>query len=151
MVSFRHNEQVSSRGRLATPVLYLLIVAVLVGNAFARARTAGKTAIDSDYVAALSLANRFLSAWQNRDHEAALLMLTNSAKQHTTEERFGAFISGNGGQQAFLITTGKKISSGRFDFPVALFDSSGTSVHRRFSHIIVIRAGKDEWAVDTLP
>jgi hypothetical protein len=78
-------------------------------------------------------------------------MLTNSAKQHTTEERFGAFISGNGGQQAFLITTGKKISSGRFDFPVALFDSSGTSVHRRFSHIIVIRAGKDEWAVDTLP
>ena len=78
-------------------------------------------------------------------------MLTDDAKKHTTEDRLSAFFSGNGGQQAFLISAGKKIRNGCYEFPVALMESTGRSIHRRFSHITVIRTGKDEWAVDTLP
>jgi hypothetical protein len=115
------------------------------------ARTKVKAVTDADYVSALSAANRFLAAWQTRDHEAGLLVLTDGAKKHTTEDALSAFFSGNAGQQAFLISTGKRIANGRYEFPVALMESSGHSVHRRFSHITVIRTGKDDWAVDTLP
>jgi len=130
-------------------ILFCLLLALPFGTAFARTQV--KAVADADYVSALSAANRFLAAWQTRDHEAGLLMLTDDAKKHTTEDRLGAFFSGNNGQPAFLISTGKKISTGRYEFPVALMESSGHSVHRRFSHISVIRTGKDEWAVDKLP
>ncbi len=154
MIFFRHNAKVNSAVRLPSILLSLMFV-LPVGTA-ARTKPKGvttklRTPLDGDYVSALSVANRFLSAWQSRDHETVLLLLTDSAKQHTTEDRLGAFFSGNGGQSAFLITTGRKIGPGRFDFPVALMESAGNSVHRRYSHIVVIRAGKDEWAVDTLP
>jgi hypothetical protein len=121
-------------------------------SARAKAKTAkDKTKADAEYVSALSIANRFLTAWQSHDHEAGLLLLGDGAKQHTTEDRLTEFFSGNGSQRAFLISMGKKIANGRYDFPVGLMHSEGSSVHRRFSHILVIRAGKDDWAVDTLP
>jgi hypothetical protein len=57
-----------------------------------------------------------------------------------------------GTQQAFEISRGKKLRPGRYSFPVILLETSpGEAVHRRFSHIIVTRAGKDEWTVDKLP
>jgi len=115
------------------------------------ARTKVKAVPDADYVAALSAANHFLAAWQTRDHESGLLMLTDEAKKHTTEDRLTEFFSGNSSQQAFVISAGKKIANGRYEFPIALLESTDHSVHRRFSHITVIRTGKDEWAVDTLP
>ena len=48
---------------------------------------------DPGYISALSAANRFLQAWQNQDHETGLLMLTDDAKQHSSEEGLEAFFS----------------------------------------------------------
>jgi hypothetical protein len=145
---FLHNGLVSV-GRIV-PLLILSVLATPpVRTVLAGPKV--KAVTDPDYISALSVANRFLAAWQTRDHEAGLLMLTDDAKKHTTEDRLSAFFSENGHQQGFLISNGKKIRSGCYEFPVALMESAGRSVHRRFSHITVIRTGKDEWAVDTLP
>ena len=48
---------------------------------------------DPGYASALAAANRFLQAWQNQDHEAGLLMLTDVAKQHSSEDRLEIFFS----------------------------------------------------------
>ncbi len=148
MVFFRHNGNVSVC-RIRRSLLLCIVLALPFGTGFGRTKV--KAVTDADYVSALSTANRFLAAWQSRDHEAGLLMLTDEAKKHTTEDHLSAFFSGNSSQQGFLISTGKKTGTARYEFPVALMESSGSSVHRRFSHITVIRTGKDEWAVDTLP
>jgi hypothetical protein len=109
--------------------------------------------MDREYVSALAAANQFLHAWQAQDHEAGLVMLTDAAKHHTSEDRLQSFFSPTPGtQQAFEISRGKKLRPGRYSFPVILLETSpGEAVHRRFSHIIVTRAGKDEWTVDKLP
>src|SRR5512143_2802276 len=57
-----------------------------------KAKTASAT-VDPDYVSALATANRFLHAWQVQDHETGVLMLTDAAKQHLSEERLDAFFS----------------------------------------------------------
>lgn len=137
----------STRDGLQSVLLCLLLA--LSNASGARIKKSPRT--DADYISALSLADRFLCAWQSHDHEAGLLMLTDAAKQHTTENRLGEFFSGNRGPQAFIVSTGRRIDNGGYEFPVALLNLSGPSIHRRFSHITVIRAGKHEWAVDTLP
>ena len=108
---------------------------------------------DREYVAALAAANQFLHAWQAQDHEAGLVMLSDATKQHTSEERLQSFFApASGAQQAFELDRGKRLKPGRYSFPVVLLVSApGRAVHRRFSHIIVTRAGKEEWAVDKLP
>ena len=118
------------------------------------ARTSSPTA-DPDYVAALAASNRFLHAWQTQDHETGLVMLTDAAKAHTSEDRLETFFSWvPAAQPAFEINRGKKLKAGRYSFPVVLFDvSSGArkSRHARYSRIVVVRAGKDDWAIDKLP
>ena len=42
---------------------------------------------DRGYSSALAAANRFLQAWQNQDHETGLLMLTDVAKQDSSQDR----------------------------------------------------------------
>lgn len=112
-------------------------------------------ASDPDYIVALSLANQFLHAWMQQDHEAGLMMLTDQAKHRSTEERLQAFFSASpDSQQAFEISHGKKVKSGRYEFPVALLEvvpGKGSTVHRRFSQIIVTRTSRNDWAVDKLP
>jgi hypothetical protein len=108
---------------------------------------------DLDYIPALATANRFLQAWQTQDHEAGLLMLTDAAKQHSSEDRMDAFFS-SGADAAYEIARGKKVRTGRYTFPVTLFPShSGTARYERpqKSEILVVRTGKDEWAIDRLP
>ena len=82
---------------------------------------------DRGYISALAAANRFLQAWQNQDHETGLLMLTDDAKQHSSEERMEAFFS-SGADAAYEIARGKKMKAGRYAFPVTLFPfHSGTT------------------------
>jgi hypothetical protein len=109
--------------------------------------------VDRDYIAALASANQFLHAWQAQDHEAGLVMLSDAAKQRSSEERLQSFFApASGTQQAFEISHGKKLEPGRYSFPVVLLETApGHAAHRRLSHIIVTRAGKEEWAVDKLP
>jgi hypothetical protein len=108
---------------------------------------------DTGYASALAAANRFLQAWQNQDHETGLLMLTDIAKQKSSEDRLEAFFA-SGHDAAFEIARGRKLKAGCYAFPVALFTSvtgSASAARPQRSEIVVIRAGKDEWAIDKLP
>ena len=54
-------------------------------------------------------------------------MLTDAAKQHSSEERMEAFFS-SGADAAYEIARGKKVKGGRYAFPVTLFPfHSGTT------------------------
>jgi hypothetical protein len=108
---------------------------------------------DRGYVSALAAANRFLQAWQNQDHESGLLMLSDAAKQHSSEDRMQAFFS-SGADAAYEIARGKRVKAGRYAFPVTLFPfHAGTTKADRLqkSEIVVVRTGKQEWAIDRLP
>jgi hypothetical protein len=108
---------------------------------------------DSGYASALAAANRFLQAWQNQDHETGLLMLTDIAKQNSTEDRMELFFS-SGRDAAYEIARGKKLKAGRYAFPVALFASysdANKPCRPQRSEVVVVRGGKDEWAIDKLP
>lgn len=138
------------------PALVLLgILLLIAGPLQAGEKTSPSTAVDGDYIAALGTADRFLQAWQAQDQEAGLLLLTDRAKRHASEERLSAFFASvPGTKQAYQLGQGKKLKAARYEFPVVLYESTATSagwVHPRFSQIIVIRAGKDDWAIDKLP
>ena len=107
---------------------------------------------DRGYISALAAANRFLQAWQNQDHETGLLMLTDDAKQHSSEAHMETFFS-SGADAAYEISRGKR-KGGRYVFPVTLFPfhSDTTKSNRaQRSEIVVVRTGKNEWAIDRLP
>jgi len=108
---------------------------------------------DPGYASALAAANRFLQAWQNQDHETGLLMLTDIAKQKSSEDRLEAFFA-SGHDAAYEIARGRKLKAGCYVFPVALFTSltdSASAARPQKSQIVVVRDGKDEWAIDKLP
>jgi len=136
----------------------LTIVAVLLLSLPCLAKPRSKapaSTVDADYVSALATANRFLHAWQVQDHETGVLLLTDAAKQQTSEDRLDAFFSaGDSIEDGFEISRGKKLQAGRYRFPVALWQSipgKNRSLHPRFSEIVVVRTGKDDWAIDKLP
>jgi hypothetical protein len=118
------------------------------------ARTNSSNA-DPNYVFALAAANRFLRAWQTQDHETGLIMLTDAAKHHSSEDRLHTFFSSeSAAQPAFEINRGKKLKAGRYSFPVVLFDVASAprkSHYPRRSQIVVVKTGKDDWAIDKLP
>jgi hypothetical protein len=108
---------------------------------------------DTGYVSALATANRFLQAWQNQDHESGLLMLTDDAKERSSEILMEAFFS-SGADAAYEIARGKKVTAGRYTFPVTLFPlKSGASIPEKpqKSEMVVVQTGKNEWAIDRLP
>jgi hypothetical protein len=110
--------------------------------------------LDREYVAALASANRFLTAWQTQDHEAGIILLTDAAKRQVSEDRLQAFFApGAEIQQGYEINRGKKLGAGRYIFPIALFEVGPDHkwVHPRFSQIVVVDTGKDDWAIDKLP
>ena len=114
-----------------------------------------KTAIDGEYVSALGAANRFLHAWQVQDHETGVLMLTDAAKRRVSEEALDAFFSaGAAREESFEINRGKRLAPGRYEFPIVLWHTaSGKNgkPHPSYSKIVVVRTGKDDWAIDKLP
>jgi hypothetical protein len=127
---------------------------LFAGSLFAK--TKGELiARDPDYVFALCAANRFLYAWQVNDQETAILMLTDKMKQRTREEALSTFFSSTGaGSQSFEIGRGRRLAPGRYKFPVTLFHGIGNPGKRtmpRTSTLIVVHAGRDDWAIDRLP
>lgn len=110
-------------------------------------------ASDPGYASALAAANRFLQAWQTQDHETGLLMLTDVAKQNTSQDRLDDLFS-SGSDAAYEIARGRKLKIGRYAFPVTLFTSRSDASRPgrpQKSEIIVVRAGEGEWAIDKLP
>src|SRR5271166_846944 len=63
---------------------------------------------DPEYAPALAAANRFLQAWQSQDHETGLLMLTDAAKQGSSQDQMETFFS-SGHHAAYEIARGKKL------------------------------------------
>lgn len=120
-----------------------------------KSKTATATVFDGEYVSALATANRFLHAWQVQDHETGVLMLTDEAKRHLSEDSLEAFFStAPSVEESFEITRGKKLEPGRYLFPVVLWRTptgKNGKLHPSYSTIVVVRTGKEEWAIDKLP
>ncbi|PYX09822.1 MAG: hypothetical protein DMG88_05075 [Acidobacteria bacterium] len=133
---------------LALPLYAILLSSLVAAPLHARPR-AFHRATDSNYISALAAANHFLHAWQNQDRETGIAMLTDTIKHQTSEDRLQSFFS-SGSEAAYEIARGKRMKTGRYVFPITLFDPR-TTPRPRCSRIVIIRAGKDDWAVDQLP
>jgi len=112
---------------------------------------AAKTPSDAGYVPALAAADHFLQAWQSGDAENGMALLTKHAKEGATTDGVDKFFSNSAGS-AYEIGRGKLLKRGRYEFPVVLV-SAGKNNHtrRRFSSIVIVDTGKNDWAVDKLP
>src|SRR6185369_12989744 len=54
--------------------------------------------------------------------------------------------------RAFEVHRGKQVRTGRYAFPVVLLETTDPSrAKRRYSEIIVMNTGSNDWAVDKLP
>ncbi len=136
--------------RIAGLLVWLVFISVLAVSAKTKFSAGG-----ADYVAALASADRFLHAWQTQDQETGLLMLTDNARQRTSEDRLRSFFAPpTDTQQGYEISRGKKLALGHYTFPVTLFVSSpegSGEIHRRVSQIVVVKTGKNDWGIDKLP
>ena len=131
-------------------VIFLcLLVTSLDAHTPTRASKKNSSVADPAYSSALAAANRFLHAWQNQDHETGIIMLTDSARQRTSPEMLHTFFSPSP-EAAYEIAHGKRMKTGEYIFPAVLF-GAGSASRPHSCTIIVIRSGKDDWAVDKLP
>jgi len=106
--------------------------------------------LDPGYVFALAAANHFLHAWQTGDAENGMVLLSDSLRHSQNADQVEEFFS-NATNRAFEITRGKG-HSGRYSFPVVLVTQRAPSrITRKFSEIVVIDTGKNDWVVDKLP
>ena len=106
---------------------------------------------DAASVAALATANHFLRAWQTGDLETGLLLLTDRTRHSSSEDSLRTYFS-TPLLRAFEIHRGKPVRVGRYSFPVVLLETTDPSrIRRRYSDIIVISTGNNEWAIDKLP
>jgi len=114
------------------------------------ARTAPAPALDSGYVSALAAADRFLQAWQGGDVESGMVLLSGHAKEKVTTDVVEKFFS-NSGPSGYEIGRGKQLKRGRYEFPVVLVSVLKNRARRKFSSIVIVDTGKNDWAVDKLP
>jgi hypothetical protein len=131
----------------------LLFCLYLPTASSAKGHPGPQSILDGNYNSALALADHFLQAWQTENQEDGLLLLSDSAKQHISEERLDAFFA-HGTSVAYEIQRGRILKDGRYTFPVVLFGvASGArgATHPHIVQIIVAKTGKHEWAIDRLP
>lgn len=137
-------------------LLFSALVASLILCVAVRAALAGKTppiaALDADYVSALATADHMLQAWQSGDVENGMVLLSIYAKQSAGSDAVEKFFS-NAEGSAYEIDRGKMVKRGRYEFPVVLVTSGSRNrrARRRFSSIVVVDTGNNDWAVDKLP
>jgi len=119
-------------------------------NLAAEARPGQTPQISRDYILALSAVDHFLQAWQLGDAEHGVALLTSHAKKTTTTENVEQFFSSEA-PSAYEIERGKRLSRGRYEFPVVLMILKNNRIRRQFSTIVVLDTGGNEWAIDKLP
>jgi len=106
---------------------------------------------DANYAEALAAADRFLQAWQSGDMENGMAILTLRAKQALSRENLDKLFT-NEEPAGYEITRGKLLRRGRYEFPIVMVEKSQNArVRRRFSSIVVVDTGNNDWAVDKLP
>ena len=110
-------------------------------------------ALDPDYGTALATADRFLQAWQSGDAENGMALLSSHAKEKATTDALDTFFSTDpANNRAYEIDRGKMLKHGRYEFPVALIVAArGVRARLRFSSIVLVNTGHNDWAVDRLP
>ena len=137
-------------------IRFVFLVTMAAGFAFspltwAKKPKASASSTDASYVAALATANRFLTAWQNHDQEAGLPLVTNRAKQQSSAAEIDALFS-DSAARAFEISRGHQLSRDRYLFPVLLLQTDTPArVRRKFTGILIVNTGKNDWEVDKLP
>lgn len=129
-----------------------LILSVAVASSPLAAKSRPATALEGGYVPALAAADHFLEAWQSGDAESGMVLLSAHAKEIATSDAVEKFFS-NPGALAYEIDRGRLVKRGRYEFPVVLVSASSTNtqLHRKFSSIVIVNTGHNEWAVDKLP
>jgi hypothetical protein len=107
---------------------------------------------DSSYAFALATADHFLQAWQAGDVENGTVLLTGHAKKAINRNVLEKFFS-NSESSAYEIDRGRLLKRGRYEFPVVLVTVPSKNIHarRRFSAIVIVNTGNNDWAVDKLP
>jgi len=134
------------------PISIFPLIFVLVLLLFSPLSAKTHPALDTSYVSALAAADHFLQAWQSGDIESGMALLTGHAKEGSRAEVLKTFFS-NPEPSAYEIERGKLLNHGRYDFPVVLVtgDAKNARPRRRFSSIVVVNTGNNDWAVDKLP
>ena len=77
------------------------------------------------------------------------MMLTDAARQQVSSDKLQGFFSPSD-HAAYEIQRGRRLNGGEFVFPVVLFGATQNS-QPRSCRLVIIRTGKDEWAVNRLP
>ncbi len=110
-------------------------------------------AFDSDYSAALATADRFLQAWQSGDAENGMALLSSHAKEKASAEVLETFFTTDiANKRAYEIDRGKMLQRRRYEFPVVLIGAAHSArARRRFSSVVLVNTGHNDWAVDKLP
>jgi hypothetical protein len=131
--------------------LLLLIFCILLLQSLSGAKTPA-SGLDPSYLPALAAADRFLQAWQSGDVENGMALLTGHLKQTSTTEVLDNFFS-HPHAAAYEVVRGKFLKRGRYEFPVVLVEDVENHHHprRRFSSIVIVDTGNNDWAVDKLP
>jgi hypothetical protein len=133
--------------------LWLLLWALPLTLAAARDRAT--PAFGPDYGSALAAADHFLQAWQSGDAENGMALLSSHVKERTTTEALDQFFGADAlpNKRAYEIGRGKMLKRGHYEFPVVLMSRASQEGHarRRFSSIILVNTGHNDWAVDRLP
>lgn len=132
------------------PLLFFSLIPLSLPATSAKSRPAA--ALDPGYVSALATANHFLQAWQSGDVESGTVLLTSHAKETLSRDDLDRFFS-NPVPSGYEIDRGTLVKRGRYEFPVVLVTSVSQNprIHRRFSSIVVVNTGRNDWAVDKLP
>lgn len=104
---------------------------------------------DPGYVFALAAANHLLHAWQTGDVENGMVLLGDSVRHSQSAGKLEQFFS-NPTDRAFEIARGHG-HQGRYSFPIVLVTWRGARLQRKFSEVIVVETGKNDWVVDKLP
>lgn len=137
----------------------LLIMMILAANSAPaqKARSRAADVIDQDYVLALTAADQFMFAWATRNQDDGLALLSPRLKNKFPEEYFRYYLTGlsNPHHQAFEVGRGKRLPSGEFSFPVAMY-MHYTGQKENIGHpkpltIVVIQTGPESWLVDEMP
>lgn len=122
-----------------------------------KARRPATGAVDQDYILALTAADQFMYAWATRNQDDGLALLSPRLKNRFPEDYFRYYLTGlsNPHHQAFEVGRGKRLPSGAFSFPVAMYEHySGQKEnveHPKPLSIVVIQSGPESWLVDELP
>jgi hypothetical protein len=148
-----HNAFMPLCGALRRALLALLLVSLCISLLLSplAAKTHPAHDVDSGYIPALAVADHFLQAWQSGDTENGIALLTSRAKETATTDGIDRFFS-NSAPSAYEIGRGKMLKHGRYGFPVVLVSASKNNhPRRRFSSIVIVDTGHNDWAVDKLP